>query len=1024
MAKFISKLKEISHKLNTGSSTEPEQPPLSDSQPGNPSQVSTEPENHLHDSKPEAGSSVSTEPGTLVVSDRKPEQTITPASGSEKLTRSLARLKEISTKLSNYMRVGVSPETGKFLLLEGETDVDTPALERQKLMRSLNHLKDKSRQAVIGTFTGSKPLYRNYKFWLGVGVGGGAIALGGVWISVERGLPDVNDVVTYVRDGTITIKAADGTILQQQGEATHEKLKIEQIPKPLIQAFIAAEDRRFYQHHGVDYQGIGRAFVSNLMARNVVEGGSTLTQQLARIVFLDQQRSFWRKLREFRLAQKIEDKLTKEQILERYLNLVYLGSGAYGIADASWVYYSKPLDQLTLPEMAMLASMAPAPSVYSPFVNEKVAKDHRNLVLQRMRDSGFITPQQAQEAIATPLTTKRSAPKRLTREAPYFTDYIQQQIPKYVSPDLIDRGGLTIETTLNPNWQQIAEEAIKKTIEENSKGQNFDQAAMVAVDPKTGQIKAMVGGKDFYQNQFNRVTQAQRQPGSTFKMFVYSTAIAAGFTPFRGYEDAPYTVDGYTPKNFSESYQGWLNMRDALTNSINVIAVKIMMDVGYQPVIDTARKMGIESPLKPTPSLALGNSEVNLLELTSAYGTLANKGMHIKAHGITRILGRDGNIIYEGKFKPQRALQEDTTAITTWMLRNVVNNGTGGAAQLNDRPVAGKTGTSDEARDLWFIGYIPQLVTGVWLGNDNDDPTWGSSSTAAETWNKFMAKAVEGMPKEEFPKRPDELEGRKPQIKVQPIKAKNVLYGRVNSDDSDDSPRPRRRRYQEETSSNNNSTNYRPRRSRYRNNSDDNSNEYRPRRRRVITTQQSDDSENTYRPRRRRVITSQQSDSSENTYRPRRRRVITSQQSDSSENTYRPRRRRVITSQQSDSSENTYRPRRRRVITSQQSDSSENTYRPRRRRVSTSQLSENQSTPRYRRRYPSADNNSGYSTPVRRRYRQSSASNYSPSRRYRTQNTEVTRTYTPPAPRAERRAQQYSEMPPAPRAERRESSGE
>lgn len=577
-----------------------------------------------------------------------------------------------------------------------------------------------------------------------------------------------------VREQTITIKAVDGTILQQQGEATREKVNLEQMPEILKNAFIASEDSRFTQHQGIDPQGIVRAAVNNLRSQNVVEGGSTITQQLSRILFLKQERTVWRKLKEVRLAQKLEQELTKDQILERYLNLVYLGAGAYGVADAAWVYFSKPVDQLTLPEAATIAGMPPAPSLFSPDKNPQAAKQRRNLVLQRMEKEGFITPAQRQAATQAVITLKSSLPKRLQVESPYFTSYIQQELPKYVSSEVLANGGLTVETSLNPTWQQAAEAAVAKTLRNQGRWQNFKQAALVAIDPRNGEIKAMVGGQDFGQNQFNRVTQAQRQPGSTFKGFVYATAIATGKNPNDTYVDAPVVVDGYEPKNYGETFRGTMNMRDALTRSVNVVALKIMLDVGFEPTIQLAKNMGIKSKLNPHYSLALGSNEVNLLELTSAYGSFATLGLHSEPHGIRRILNRKGEVIWSAKFDSKRVLDPTSAAIMTWMLRNVVEAGTGAAAQLPNRPVAGKTGTSDEARDLWFIGYIPQVVTGVWLGNDNNRPTYGSSGSAAYTWHEFMEKAIEGMPIEKFPERP-KLEGRKGSIKAKPIKAKQIL---------------------------------------------------------------------------------------------------------------------------------------------------------------------------------------------------------------------------------------------------------
>ncbi|MEH1905526.1 MAG: penicillin-binding protein 1A [Nostoc sp.] len=649
--------------------------------------------------------------------------------------------------------------------------------------------------------TGGKPLYRRIWIWAGLGVGGGIAALFYGVSLIDQTLPDQAQLNAVLREQTLTIKAADGTILQQQGEATREQLKLEQIPDNLKKAFIASEDRRFKQHNGVDPQGIVRASWNNLRSQGVVEGGSTITQQLTRILFLKQEQTIWRKLKEVRLAQKMEQELTKDQILERYLNLVYLGSGAYGVADAAWVYFSKSPDQLSLAEMATIAGLAPAPSLYAPDKNPVAAKRRRDLVLQRMQEDGVITPEQRQAALQELLTLKSSLPKRLQVESPYFTSYIQKELPKYVSPDVLKSGGLVVETTLNPTWQKVADEAVAKTLRNQGRWENFKQAAMVAIDPRNGEIKAMVGGKDFGKNQFNRVTQAQRQPGSTFKGFVYATAIASGKSPYDSYEDAPLVVDGYEPKNYGENFHGSMNMRDALTRSINIIAVKVLIDVGFTPTIKLAHDMGIKSELKPTYSLALGSNEVNLLELTSAYGSFATQGLHTEPHGISRIINRQGKVIWSANFKSKRALDADSAAIMTWMLRNVVEAGTGGAAQLGNRAVAGKTGTSDEARDLWFIGYIPQMVTGVWLGNDDNHPTDGSSGSAAYTWHEFMEKAAEGMPVEKFPKRP-KLEGRKGTIKAQSIKPKQLLNRSISSDDDSEGESSRNSNSEDSGSSN------------------------------------------------------------------------------------------------------------------------------------------------------------------------------------------------------------------------------
>src|SRR4028119_1115377 len=527
-----------------------------------------------------------------------------------------------------------------------------------------------------------KPIPRHPRFWIRLGIasiGGGALIYC-LWIlyTLDKGLPDVNDLSAFNRDGTLTIKAADNTILLQSGPATRDKLQLKEIPEQLVKAFIAIEDRRFYKHRGVDYQGIVRSIVSNLIARDLVQGGSTITQQLARVVFLNQERSIRRKVREALLAQKIERELSEDQVLERYLNLVYLGSDAYGVADAALVFFSKTVDKLTLAEMATLAGLPPAPSEYSPLVNPDIAKQRRNLVLQQMQEAKVITEAQAKEAMAEPMAVKPSPPKRFQVAAPYFASYIRKELPRYVSQDALEAGGLTVETTVDLKWQKIAEQVVKDAIEVDGRRQGFEQAALVSMDTKTGEVKALVGGANFKESQFNRATQALRQPGSTFKGLVYAAAMAAGFSPYDGYEDEPIIIDGYQPNNYGKKFSGWRSMSDALTRSVNVVAVKVLMDVGFEPTIKLTQDMGIKSKLSPIYSLALGSSEVNLLELTNAYGTLASQGNFIEAHGIKRVINQRGDVIYQANFKPKRVLDKDSAAITTWMLEGVVQDGTGG----------------------------------------------------------------------------------------------------------------------------------------------------------------------------------------------------------------------------------------------------------------------------------------------------------------------------------------------------------
>jgi penicillin-binding protein 1A len=620
----------------------------------------------------------------------------------------------------------------------------------------------------------------NWLGWfLGIGLSSSAIALVG-WFGykLESSLPtSVDDVTSYARPGTLTIKAANGEVLKEIGPTTHEKIEIDTVPKTLYQAFIASEDRRFYQHQGIDYRGIARAALTNVKTGSAAEGASTITQQLARIAFLNQEKRIWRKLREMRIASKIENSLEKSEILETYLNLVYLGSGSYGVADAAWIYFGKSPQKLNLSEVATLAGIIPAPSVYSPFTNLDLAKERRNIVLTRMEQQGFISASAAFKAKASDLITNRREPKRLHRQADYFTNYIEQELPKYINQEVLQAGGVVVETTLNPKWQKAAETTVKYGLDNYGKWQEFKQGALVALDSHQGEIRAMVGGQDFGDNQYNRVTQAQRQPGSTFKTFVYTTAIAAGFSPYQSYLDAQYFVDDYQPNNYNHQYRDYyVSIYDALAASINTVAVRTMVDVGWNPTLKIAHLMGIKSKLKPSYALALGSSEVNLLEITNAYSTLASKGIYQQSYGINRIRDRQGQEVYQAQFQPQVAVNRETAAMMSWMLQGVVNFGTAIPAQIG-RQAAGKTGTSDKSRDLWYIGYIPQVTAGIWLGNDDNQPTKGSSGVAAEMWRKFMLEVIKDMPIEYFPLRPS-LTERQTTISTEPLKPAHAYYKR------------------------------------------------------------------------------------------------------------------------------------------------------------------------------------------------------------------------------------------------------
>jgi penicillin-binding protein 1A len=668
-------------------------------------------------------------------------------------------------------------------------------------------------RAVARPFTGPRPLQKRPLFWAGLTTGAAAIGLGVGWVIIDQSVSkySMKDPLSFAREGTLTIKGSDGTNLLQLGSDTSETLKLWQFPDQVKNAFIAIEDRRFYEHDGVDYKGVVRAVWTNISTRGLAEGASSITQQVARMVYLDNDKNFTRKLKEVRLAQKIEKEIGKDQILERYLNLVYLGEGTYGVADAAWVYFGKTVDQLNLPETATIAALPPAPNKYSPFKSPKFAQERRNLVLSRMQEAGFISTADMKTAQAAPLGLKRKEHKQKFQQGRYFTKYVEQELEsgKYISKKELAQGGLTVETTLNPQWQDLAEEVVQSTVR-NNRG-SFSQAALVSIDPRSGAIRAMVGGKDFEKNQFNRVVQAKRQPGSTFKPILYTTAIAGGISPDKTYVDAPFQVDNYKPKNAGKSFKGSISMRGALTNSINIVAIKILIDTGFQPVMDLAHKMGIESELKPYYSLALGGLEVNMLEMANAYSTFPTGGMHDKVHSIQRIIDRKGNVLYENKLNPERILEANNVAIAVSLMRGVVNEGTGAPAQLPGRPVAGKTGTTDKERDLWFIGYIPQVVTAVWLGNDNNAPTGNASSTAAAAWGRFMSQAVKDMPVQQFPV--PNYAKQKAEIKLDPVrpgimktlavpKGEEGKEGSNNSrSETDDRPRRSSRRSESSNSS-------------------------------------------------------------------------------------------------------------------------------------------------------------------------------------------------------------------------------
>ena len=565
-------------------------------------------------------------------------------------------------------------------------------------------------------------------------------------------LPDARGINHFNRPGTLTILSADGQVVHKIGPVTREKLTPETLPTLVEQAFIAAEDRRFYQHNGIDPVGIGRALVRNISKRSVEEGASTITQQLARTVFLSQDRTLVRKLKEAALAGKLERQLSKAQILTEYLNVVYLGSSAYGVADAAWVYFSKTPDQLNLPEAALIAGLPPAPSVYSPLVNPDLALERRAVVLRRMQEAGFISSNEQQQAEASPLELKPAEPKYWDSQAPYFSSWVQQELPQVLTPEQLEVGGLTVRSSVNLAWQKEAQKAI------NTYASGDMEGALVAMEPGTGLVRAMVGGTDFLDSQFNRAAQALRSPGSTFKLFVYLTALKEGMLPERVLRDSARCFRGYCPKNFGSRYLGSVSMVVALQNSLNTVAVALLQELGFDKVIATAKSLGISRELGRFYPMALGAYEQTVLDMTAAYAAINNGGIYVKPTPFEEILGPNGELLWSRRVEGdpgKRAVNSDIAAMMMWMLQRAVQSGTGGGAALPNRPVAGKTGTSEGGRDLWFIGSIPQLTTGVWLGYDDSRGTKDTSVVATYAWRAFMAPITKNLPVRQFPPRPE-----------------------------------------------------------------------------------------------------------------------------------------------------------------------------------------------------------------------------------------------------------------------------
>jgi penicillin-binding protein 1A len=519
---------------------------------------------------------------------------------------------------------------------------------------------------------------------------------------------------------------------------------VQDIPPHMVNAVLAIEDRRFYSHPGIDPIGIARAIVRNTIGGGVRQGGSTITQQLAKNLFLSHERTYKRKIQEALLALWLEHQLTKDEILSAYLNRVYLGSGTYGIDAAAKLYFNKSATDVTLLEAATLAGLLKAPSRYSPHNNPDLAYDRAKVVLGAMQDAGYITEEEEQNARTITITENLTTPA-LKNQARYFADWIISGLDELIGS--IDEN-IIVETSLNAELQTLAENTLAATIDAAQETSAVSQGAILIMRPD-GAVVTMVGGKNYAGSQFNRAIQAKRQPGSAFKPIVYLTALEQGWKPDSIVLDDIFTEQesDYQPTNFKDEYYGEVTLTYALTYSMNTAAVRLMRDIGPKTVINTARRLGIFSPLEPDLSLALGSSAVSLAELTTAYASFANGGYAVYPYAITKITDEDGELYYVRSRRTQtrRVIDRDNAETITEMLQNVVANGTGRAAQIPGTDAAGKTGTSQDFRDAWFIGYTDSLVAGVWMGNDDNAPmnhvTGGS--LPARTWSTIMTGSTD-----------------------------------------------------------------------------------------------------------------------------------------------------------------------------------------------------------------------------------------------------------------------------------------
>jgi len=621
------------------------------------------------------------------------------------------------------------------------------------------------------------------------------------------------DLYAVNRPLAFTFLDTKGNEVGHRGAIVGARLKLEEMPPFLPAAFIAMEDRRFYSHNGIDPRGLARAIILDLKARELVAGGSTISQQTAKIIYTQQQRTFSRKVTELVNAAGLEKSLTKDQILQLYLNRIYLGSGAYGVDGASRVYFGKSARDLNLAQAAMLATLTRAPSVFSPRRDLLRAQQRASLVLDSMVDNGAITEEQAAQARAHPAVI---VDRTTTNARNYYLDTAADEALKLATingqPPASD---LVVHTTMEPAIQEAARLAAINTITKYKKRTRASEAAVVVMKPD-GAVSALLGGVDYRESVFNRATQANRQPGSAFKPFVYLAALEAGISPWETRDDEPVDIAGYTPTNFGGKYYGTVTLADAMAHSVNTIAVTLAQEVGIRNVIAVAKRVGIRSPMQANASLALGTAEVTPLELTAAYAVFANGGYRVQPYMVTRIDVAGRTVFNRVPPQPQRVIDHEVVQDLTAMMYGVVIGGTGGNASLKGREAAGKTGTTQDSKDAWFVGYTTDYVAAAWVGNDDARPTRNvtGGTLPAYIWRDTMLAAEKGLPFKPLDKsvKPPEADllmasdviwggadeealARAPELPEEPVeeqprRRRGGLLGWLFGDDADDEQQP------------------------------------------------------------------------------------------------------------------------------------------------------------------------------------------------------------------------------------------